>query len=94
MGYKVVEAQDENPFFKMVPNQTVVEIPEFELECGEIIYRVPVAYKTWGKLNKEGNNCMLITHALTGSADVADWWGPLLGRDKAFDRSRNINRTR
>jgi homoserine O-acetyltransferase/O-succinyltransferase len=32
---------------------------------------------------------MVICHALTGSADVADWWGPLLGGSgKAFDISR------
>lgn len=88
MGYKVVVSQDENPFSKIVPGQTIVEIPEFELECGDILYNVPVAYKTWGKLNSKGDNCMIICHALTGSADVSDWWGPLLGRGKAFDPTK------
>jgi len=50
---------------------------------------VPVAYKTFGKLSAKRDNAMLICHALTGSADVADWWGPLLGGPgKAFDVSR------
>jgi homoserine O-acetyltransferase len=32
---------------------------------------------------------MVICHALTGSADVGDWWGPLLGGPgRAFDISR------
>ena len=31
---------------------------------------------------------MVICHALTGSADVEDWWGPLLGPGKAFDPTR------
>jgi homoserine O-acetyltransferase len=32
---------------------------------------------------------MVICHALTGSADVGDWWGPLLGGPgKAFDITR------
>lgn len=32
---------------------------------------------------------MIICHALTGSADVSDWWGPLLGGPgRAFDISR------
>ncbi|KAI1105827.1 homoserine O-acetyltransferase [Jackrogersella minutella] len=32
---------------------------------------------------------MVICHALTGSADVSDWWGPLLGGPgRAFDTSR------
>ncbi|GMG19794.1 unnamed protein product [Ambrosiozyma monospora] len=88
MGYKILQSQEENPFSKLVNNQTIVEIPEFELECGEIIKNVAVAYKTWGKLNEKGDNCMIITHALTGSADVADWWGPLLGKGKAFDPTK------
>ncbi|ODQ45654.1 hypothetical protein PICMEDRAFT_16948 [Pichia membranifaciens NRRL Y-2026] len=86
--YKVVESQSENPLSKIVPGQTIVEVPEFELECGDILYKVPVAYKSWGKLNEKGDNCMIICHALTGSADVSDWWGPLLGRGKAFDPTK------
>ncbi|KAJ6616058.1 Alpha/Beta hydrolase protein [Mycena sp. CBHHK59/15] len=31
---------------------------------------------------------MIICHAFTGSADVEDWWGPLMGRGKAFDPQR------
>lgn len=85
---KEVNSQPENPFSKLVPNQKIVEIKEYQLESDDIIYDVPVAYKTWGKLNAEGNNCMVICHALTGSSDVSDWWGPLLGKNKLFDPSR------
>ena len=32
---------------------------------------------------------MVICHALTGSADVSDWWGPLMGGSgRAFDITR------
>lgn len=31
---------------------------------------------------------MVICHALTGSSDVTDWWGPLLGPGRAFDPSK------
>ncbi|VEU22677.1 DEKNAAC103756 [Brettanomyces naardenensis] len=86
--FSTVKSQDENPFAKLVTGQTIVEVPRFDLECGEVITKVPVAYKTWGKLNDSGTNCMVITHALTGSADVADWWGPLLGRGRAFDPTK------
>ncbi|KAH3668666.1 hypothetical protein OGAPHI_002420 [Ogataea philodendri] len=88
MGFKIVDEQTENPFSKLVSGQTIVEVPEFTLESGDKIFKVPVAYKTWGKLNDKGDNCMLIAHALTGSADVKDWWGPLIGRDRAFDPTK------
>ncbi|CCD25745.1 homoserine O-acetyltransferase NDAI_0F04270 [Naumovozyma dairenensis CBS 421] len=78
----------ENPLTKLVHNQTIVEIPELELESGLTIKNFPIAYKTWGSLNENADNCLVICHALTGSSDVADWWGPLLGDNLAFDPSR------
>lgn len=53
--------------------QNVYTVPSFTLESGRIIREVPVAYKTWGKLNKTRDNVMIICHAFTGSADVEDW---------------------
>lgn len=67
-----------------MPTSNLV-LATFELECGYILREVPVVYKTWGKLNKEGTNVIVICHALSGSADVEGWWGPLLGAGRAFD---------
>ncbi len=45
-------------------------------------------FQTWGRLAETKDNALVVCHALTGSADVEDWWGPLLGKDKVFDYSR------
>ncbi|KPI42455.1 Homoserine O-acetyltransferase [Cyphellophora attinorum] len=61
----------------------------FELESGVVLKNVPVAYTTRGQLSENADNVLIICHALSGSADVADWWGPLLGGPgRAFDISR------
>lgn len=59
--------------FSSLIDQSVYTIPSFKLECGTTLREVPVAYKTWGKLNAAKDNVMIICHAFTGSADVEDW---------------------
>lgn len=54
-------------------DQHVHVVPSFALECGRTLKDVPIAYKTWGKLNDTRDNVMIICHAFTGSADVEDW---------------------
>lgn len=60
-------------FSDIVNGQTTAHIPSFTLESGRTLLDVPVAYKTWGKLNESRDNVMIICHAFTGSADVEDW---------------------
>lgn len=87
--YERIQSESENPFAALIPDQQIAVIPSFTLESGVTLRNVPVAYTTRGKLSPSGDNCMVICHALTGSADVADWWGPLLGGPgRAFDTSR------
>lgn len=75
-------------YTQFVNGQTIKTLSEFTLESGKLLNQVPVAYKTWGKLNSAGTNCLLLCHALSGSSDVQDWWGPLLGPGKTFDTSK------
>lgn len=55
------------------------------LESGAVLPRATVAYQTWGELSPARDNAVLVCHALTGSADVSDWWGALIGPEGALD---------
>ncbi|KAH8680992.1 Alpha/Beta hydrolase protein [Xylariales sp. PMI_506] len=87
--YERIQKQPENPFASLIPDQEIAIIPSFTLESGVTLHNLPLAYTTRGKLSPNKDNAMVICHALTGSADVSDWWGPLLGGPgRAFDTSR------
>ena len=61
---------------------------ELLLECGQTLHDFPVCYQTYGRLNAAADNALVVCHALTGHADLHDWWGSLLGDGVAFDTSR------
>jgi len=68
-----------------------------ELENGEVLSPVTIAYETYGALNARRNNVVLLCHALSGDAHVAGvdratgavgWWDSMIGPGKAFDTRR------
>ncbi|HTZ40832.1 MAG TPA: homoserine O-acetyltransferase [Syntrophales bacterium] len=70
---------------------------ELSLECGKTLGPVTLAYETYGRLNADRSNAILIVHALSGDAHAAGvhggennpgWWDDMIGPGKAFDTDR------
>ncbi|MFH1692113.1 MAG: homoserine O-acetyltransferase [Candidatus Omnitrophota bacterium] len=70
---------------------------ELVLESGQVLNDVTIAYETYGELNQEKTNAILITHALSGDAHAAGmhpgdkhpgWWDSMIGPGKAFDTEK------
>jgi homoserine O-acetyltransferase len=68
----------------------------FPLEGGAVLPGgIDVAYETWGTLDDDAANAVLVCHALTGDSHAAGpltdghpsagWWDPLIGPGRALD---------
>jgi homoserine O-acetyltransferase/O-succinyltransferase len=70
-------------------NRRFVSIGAFAFERGQELPNVRIAYETFGTLNADASNAILILHALTGDSHVvgapgaghptAGWWGGIVG---------------
>ncbi len=70
---------------------------ELTLKSGIKLGPITLAYETYGKLNADKSNAILVFHALTGDANAAGlhkdaktpgWWDPMIGSGRAFDTDR------
>jgi homoserine O-acetyltransferase len=78
-----------------VGGRRFANIGALELERGGHIPHVRIAFETWGELNADGSNAVLILHALTGDSHLigapgmghatAGWWSGLVGPGKDID---------
>ncbi len=62
----------------------------FVTESGYSFPEVKVTYKTWGTLNSDGSNAVLICHALTGNADADEWLPGLFEEKEILDPSKQF----
>lgn len=63
---------------------------DFVTESGFRFKEPNIAYKTWGSLNKDRDNVILICHALTGHAAADEWFPGLIGPGKICDPEKNF----
>ena len=56
----------------------------FALECGGELRPVTLQYAVYGEPNAARDNVVLVCHALSGSAEVADWWPELFSDNDFF----------
>ena len=76
-----------------------VTLGPLALDGGARLDRVDIAYETYGELNADASNAVLICHALTGDQHVASahprtgkpgWWTRMVGAGKPIDPARHF----
>lgn len=68
------------------------------LRCGRVLAQYDITYETYGELNQEASNAILICHALSGDHHAAGyhqmsdkksgWWDTCIGPGKVIDTDR------
>ncbi|CAM3981201.1 homoserine O-acetyltransferase MetX [Helcobacillus massiliensis] len=81
-----------------VGNRRFADLGALDLENRQRLETVRLAYETWGELNADASNAVLVLHALTGDSHVcgdagpghrtAGWWPHLVGPGRPIDTNR------
>jgi len=81
----------------LVTPETLHFSQPLKLECGRTLDKYELIIETYGKLNKNKSNAILICHALTGSHHAAGhyesntkpgWWDIMIGPEKPIDTNK------
>ena len=72
-----------------------VELGKVTLERGATLPEVTIAFESWGELNADASNAVLVLHALTGDSHLTGpagpghstggWWSGLVGPGKVLE---------
>src|SRR3954453_1852747 len=83
--------------YALTVDTEVITFPSLALDCGVTLKHVQVAYETYGSLNQDRTNAVLVLHAFSGDAHAAGvhrqtgqpgWWSAMIGPGLAFDTDR------
>ena len=98
MSLETSEKQkDLNRSVGLVKPQTAVIEQPLKLACGVVLPKHTLVYETYGTLNKNNTNAILICHALSGNHHAAGvyeqdakagWWDQYIGPGKPIDSNR------
>jgi homoserine O-acetyltransferase/O-succinyltransferase len=61
------------------------QVGSMDIRAGGHLESVTITYETWGTLNADQSNAVLICHALSGDSHAIGWWDRLVGAGKALD---------
>jgi homoserine O-acetyltransferase/O-succinyltransferase len=88
----------ENSFVGIVVPQTAHFSEPLTLKSGAVLPQYDLVYETYGSLNADKSNAVLICHALSGTHHVAGkyseedkhpgWWDNMIGPGKPLDTNR------
>ncbi|WP_263384168.1 homoserine O-acetyltransferase MetX [Granulicella arctica] len=63
---------------------------EFILESGEVLRNASLRYVLYGDVNPAKDNVVLVCHALSGSARVAEWWPAIWEMQGLIDAEQDL----
>ena len=79
------------------PQKAIFDSP-LQLDCGKELKKIELVYETYGSLNEQKDNAVLICHALSGDHHAAGynspddkkpgWWDVCIGPGKPFDTNK------
>src|ERR1039457_964804 len=82
----------------IVEEKSITFNSDLRLDSGRILGPITLVYETYGELNQDRSNAILVAHAWTGSAHLAGryneeeqkpgWWDAIVGQGRLLDTDR------